>query len=454
MRKANIKPEERRIIFIKNQIAFERAIEEIREHKVIAVDLETDSRYAYEEKVCLVQIGTPKKLFIFDTLRINNIQLMKELLEDSGIEKIFHDIRYDFEMLKNKLQIFPRNIFDTLVAGYFTEYGHKGLQYYLEEFFQKEVNKELNISDWSKRPIPQEWIEYAADDVRYLIELRAMLIQNAESLEEMKEYFQLLEDFEVPEKVYNPDHFIALPRTNTLSPIQLRVLKELYIWREEEAKRRNRLVQWILVDEKLVQLAETEVSVTEDVKKLIGKDSVPADKYGDQIFEVIKKASTMDPLDSKTITYRKRFIELKEEEGEEEEVNKDYYSEKSIVRKRALFELRNILKKETGRKHLDMIFIGEYSREISILNPSSMEELPIRKGFGPWYISKYGQRLLDTLQQTNREFRCLICEKELHDSTVASKCPYCVSKYHMNCINEYLSENNTCQNCGKEITVK
>ena len=52
------------------------------------------------------------------------------------------------------------------------------------------------------------------------------------------------------------------------------------------------------------------------------------------------------------------------------------------------------------------------------------------------------------------EFRFFLCENELHDSTVISKCPYFVSKYHMNCINEYLSEKNDRQNCGKGISVK
>ena len=141
----------------------------------IAVDLEADSMYHFQEKVCLLQMATRRDTAVIDPLRIEDFSALKSIFNDARIQKIFHGADYDVRSLYRDFRIEIENLFDTQLACRFLGVEATSLEAVLQERFQIGLEKKYQRKDWSKRPLPMEMIRYAVDDVRYLLPLASML---------------------------------------------------------------------------------------------------------------------------------------------------------------------------------------------------------------------------------------------------------------------------------------
>ncbi len=103
--------------FINNQSDFEALARHLQAEDILAVDTEADSLYAYEEKVCLIQISTDKNDFIIDPLPLDDLAPLGAIFRDPAIEKIFHASEYDILILHNSYQFEFENLFDTMLAA-------------------------------------------------------------------------------------------------------------------------------------------------------------------------------------------------------------------------------------------------------------------------------------------------------------------------------------------------
>ncbi|MFW9780229.1 MAG: ribonuclease D [Candidatus Heimdallarchaeota archaeon] len=265
------KCERKRVRYIQRVEDYNQVIKEISGVRIIGVDLEADSFHRYYEKICLIQIGTPKNIYIIDPLAGLDISPVKEILEDPTVVKVMHDPTYDIALLKKTLSVTPRNIFDTSIAGQQLGFRKLGLDNLLKQVLQVEHSKKLNIVDWAKRPLPKEWITYAATDVRYLIELRNLFLEKLPRYEEFKEKCSQLERIIPKEKHFNPENFVKISGASELSSHSKEVLKALYSWRDAEARRQDRAPFMILDSKKLITIAKATIKTREDVKQLLGR---------------------------------------------------------------------------------------------------------------------------------------------------------------------------------------
>ncbi len=141
----------------------------------LAVDTEAMGLIHGRDRLCLIQICNELNLTACIKIELNNTDSpnIKKLFEDKNIMKIFHYARFDVATLRFNLDINTRNIFCTKIASKLARtYTNKhGLKDLINELLEVELDKSSQSSDWgSSEDLSKKQIDYAANDVRYLIE--------------------------------------------------------------------------------------------------------------------------------------------------------------------------------------------------------------------------------------------------------------------------------------------
>jgi ribonuclease D len=148
-----------------------RVAEAMRRETVLGVDLEADSMYHFREKVCLVQMATPDTTVVIDPLQGGDLTVLGPVFADPGIRKIMHGADYDIRSLYRDFRIEINHLFDTELAARFLGLKESGLEAVLRHKFGVQLDKRFQRKDWSRRPLPDDMVAYAAGDVHYLIPL-------------------------------------------------------------------------------------------------------------------------------------------------------------------------------------------------------------------------------------------------------------------------------------------
>jgi len=267
----------------------------------IAVDTEFMREKTYYPQLCLVQIASAEKIFCIDHLAISDTQKLQHVLASRNIIKIFHAARQDLEVLHWLCGMPPVPIFDTQIAaallGYDDQLGYAAL---VEAITGTVLPKGYQRTDWTRRPLPDDQLKYAADDVRYLSEIYPVLF---EQLEDQNRLNWALEDCGrlTDPDLYsvNPDlAYLRIKQGGALTPAQQHVLKSLADWRERVAQKKNRPRNWIVRDNLLVYLAQSQPRNLNQLQQARGLSDTMRENEGDAILEAIASAvsGTNTPL--------------------------------------------------------------------------------------------------------------------------------------------------------------
>lgn len=278
----------------------EDAVEEIGKSGVIALDIESNSRHHYPEQLCLIQTATPCKVYIIDTLALSDISLLKEVLLSRDTVKVFHEASNDVRSLDRHYGFRVCSIFDTAVAARFCGIEKHGLADVIREMLGIDISKSerLQRSDWGRRPLPEEALEYAAADVFHLVAVGEVLIRRLNELGRMgwvTEECLRLEDlrYEAPD----PETFYrSVKGTGKLRGRALAILRELYLFRDQEAVRRHRPPFYILPDKAIVYLAENPHA---DLSEVPGLGEKVLNRLGPGIREAVVKGLAASPVKRK-----------------------------------------------------------------------------------------------------------------------------------------------------------
>lgn len=202
----------------------------------IAVDVERASGFRYSQRAYLVQIFREDSgVFLFDPVGISDFTPLQDAI--SGDEWVFHAASQDLPSL-HELGMFPEHIFDTELAARLLGHERVGLGSIVEEMLGISLAKAHSADDWSTRPLPQPWLEYAALDVLHLVALRDAL--QAELVEQGKQTFALQEfaaTRDQPPKAPRTDPWRRMSGLHALRGRRvLAVAESLWTAREEFAK--------------------------------------------------------------------------------------------------------------------------------------------------------------------------------------------------------------------------
>jgi len=206
----------------------------------------------YGVYISLIQISSKRKDYVIDVLELKEIKPLMKILENPEIQKIFHDVDYDFRML-NMVGCKPKNIFDTQTAAILLGKEHIGLGALLEEYFKVQKISKFQKADWTKRPLTKEMLDYAIGDTKYLIELRDILKKElGPRLKWAEEDFK---EFEKKEWVYTLPTYKDIKGFRDLSETQRAIAKRLYQLREKLAKKVDRPVHFVLNNKKIIEFS-------------------------------------------------------------------------------------------------------------------------------------------------------------------------------------------------------
>ena len=258
---------------IENQHDLSKLIDDLEKSAHVAVDTESNSFYAYFNRICLIQVSTEQQDYIIDPFSAGDIEAFGKILSSPDIEKIFHAAPNDIAGLKRDFKFTVNNVFDTSVAAKILGYRQLGLAPILLEHFGISLNKKWQRYDWGRRPLRDEQIEYARFDTHFLIPLRHKLVAELEGKELLgaaREAFEKLCMQQITEKHFRPGDFLHIYGAQSLDVVGKRILKALYLFREKEARRRDRAPFRILTNDTLLRLALQRPRNLQDFAKIKG----------------------------------------------------------------------------------------------------------------------------------------------------------------------------------------
>ena len=268
----------------------------------VAVDIESNGFFRYQERVCLVQLAADDTAFIVDPLPMKDLGPLGKLLADPSVEKVFHGCDYDLRSLDRDWGFRVDNLFDTSVAAALVGSAQLGLQSVLQQFAGVELTKQrrLQRSDWTLRPLSPEALRYAADDVLHLPRAREAL---GARLRELSRLDWAEEEFARLQRVrHTPSDreaaFLGIKGSRDLDGRGLAVLRSLCQFREREARRIDRPLFKVMPDSALLQLADAPDADLATVKGL-GRFARPPASRG-------LKAAIQEGLRSPPLSWPKR----------------------------------------------------------------------------------------------------------------------------------------------------
>lgn len=274
--------------------SFEELVQYLRRQPILAVDTESNSLHAYQERVCLIQFSTIDRDVVLDPLPFTDLDALGRVFEDPAIEKVFHAAEYDLICLRRDYGFSFANIFDTMQAGRILGRRQAGLDRLLEEKFGVKTSKRFQKADWGVRPLSQELLQYAALDTHHLIPLRDLLKAELElkGLWELaQEDFRMACDPTAPTPREESPAWRRFAARRDLTPRELTIIRELVAWRDGMAERLDRPPFKVLDDERLVEVARAQPSTPADLLEL-GLGSRQLQHWGIDILAAVQRGAS------------------------------------------------------------------------------------------------------------------------------------------------------------------
>ncbi len=236
--------------------ALERALAILRDQPALALDTETDAFFAYRGKICLLQVSAPGRDFLVDPLQGLDLGPFGALLRDPAREVVLHAAENDVILMRHQFGWRIARLFDTQVACFVLGWKPYSLAGILEARFGVKLDKSQQRSDWRERPLTPAQIAYAAEDTRHLLDLARDLKEGASGAgraEEIEAECARIAAREWTPEPFDPEGFRKIDRE--LRGVPQRILRDVFLFREKEAERRDRAPYRIAPDSALLAIA-------------------------------------------------------------------------------------------------------------------------------------------------------------------------------------------------------
>ncbi|MEI6608878.1 MAG: ribonuclease D [Deltaproteobacteria bacterium] len=275
-------------IFVDTPKKIDRAIDNLENAAILSIDTEYDSFRYFREILCLIQIHANETTYIFDPLGELNFAFLGKLFNDKKIVKILHAADNDIRLLKRDYQFDFHNVFDTHRAALILGLHQLSLEKMINHFLNADLkkSKKMQRSRWDKRPLTDEQLLYAMQDVTFLPALYEEQLKQLreKGLEETAtDAFVKISAATWQERIIDRRGYAKIAGYYSLNSEQKELLKKLYAWRFQRAKEENRAIFMFLPDNNLLELAQNHGNIN---------DILPAEKfklYGEQLELIISE---------------------------------------------------------------------------------------------------------------------------------------------------------------------
>ena len=288
--------------YVTDQRALEALCHTLRQSPRLALDTEFVGEDTFIPRLELIQVATATTAAVIDFPAVQasgSLDIFWELICDVKIEKIVHAGRQDLDLFAIHAGQIPKPFFDTQIAAAMVGYGAQiAYANLVQRLHGTKLAKAHTFTNWSARPLSDDQIAYALEDVEFLLSIHTYLqdrLSTLGRLEWVSEEFARLETA-VGEKSREPqERYQRIRGWDTLKPKGAAVLRELAAWREAEARRRNVPRGRVMRDEVLLQLARHPPKSVIDLRGLRGVHSSEVDRHGGQLLATITSALALPP---------------------------------------------------------------------------------------------------------------------------------------------------------------
>lgn len=261
---------------ISTQADFQALLGRLRGQPQIAIDCEFHGEGRYYPQLCLVQLSSGGEVVAIDPFKID-LTPLGEVLADASVLKVFHAAENDLPLLAHVTGQPVRNVFDTQIAAAFVGHG-AGPAYtvLVERLCGVTLSKRSRFTDWGARPLSEERVAYALEDVRHLLNVAGALRKELVQRGRLQWAVMAIEDM-VAKALAPRDRsllYLRLGPLKEMSSRQLAVLREVADWRDRRAAGINRPPQSLAPDEALFQMAFEPPRTAADVGRLRGLQRV------------------------------------------------------------------------------------------------------------------------------------------------------------------------------------
>ena len=368
---------------IDSQTGLAAFIQKAAEARMIAVDVEGDSMFHFQEKVCLIQMAANGSTAVIDPLALHDLDDLKPLFASPSIRKIIHGADYDVRSLYRDFGIRIENLFDTQLASMFMGWQETSLEAVVARRFSVELDKRCQKKDWSMRPLPDDMAAYAALDVVHLIPLAKALMSELEQkgrLDWVIEECRLLSQVR-PADNHDDPLFMKFKGAGRLEPRQLAALEALLQLRCAIARQKDRPLFKVIGNPTLKKIALALPTTLDELKASSEMSDKQMDMYGRAVMEALRNVHNIPPDElpryprhrspriSNRVPPRVKLLRAwRDRKAERLELNP------ALVLNRALI------------------------KAIAVENPKDMAALTNVEGINQWQVQAFGREILKTLK--------------------------------------------------------
>jgi len=360
----------------------DQAIDTLSKTSVIGVDVEGDSLYSYQDKICLIQISGGGENFIFDPLRLDSVQPLARLFKDQAILKIFQGSDYDLSALKRDYQFDVSPIFDTALAARIIGLRKFSLQHLVSIYFQVDLIKAHQKSNWSERPLSESQLDYAYKDTAYLIPLHEILLKEIEKMGRMSQWVEECRRLEATDwrpRAPHPSDFLRIRGAAPLSVESKMALRALVTVRDGIAKEKGRPSFKVMSNDDLITLAHHLPRTEEDLRRVFTRDRAPVYRDPPLWLQAITDGlNATDPLPKK---------------------EKGGFPRMTATQERLFIKLKEWRDKQALEENVEptMVISTTTLKEITLKRPTTSESFAPISALRQWQIKRYGNALLEVI---------------------------------------------------------
>jgi len=360
----------------------DRFLKEISAVKELALDTEGASFHRFLDRIYLLQLSTREHSAIIDPLPIGSPVGLGELLQNKSVEVVFHDADYDLRLLHQDYGWHVTNIFDTRIASQLLGIKSFGLAALLEQFFDVKLDKKHQRADWSMRPLTPDMLEYAAQDTRYLLQLKDHMkgeLTRRGRLHWAQEEFARIEGtrWEAEESM---EGFLRLKGARDLSRQELAVLREVANWRDTVAAQLDRATFRVMGNEVLFELARRVPKSVAELSAIKGMPKGMIERGGADIVAAVRRGSEVPEAELPKFPRGQRW-------------NKDRDFDEKVARLKAV--------RDAAATRLDLdpgvLCSRERLENIARSGAKSVEELASVPDLRRWQIEEMGAGFISAL---------------------------------------------------------
>jgi len=263
-----------------------------------AIDTEFVREKTYYPLLSLIQIATEQQMGCIDPLAIEDFEPLRKILQKPDLLKVFHSPSQDLEILFQQFDEVPTPVFDTQLAAAVIGYSHQ--MSYADLVFEitgVRLEKKHTRADWSRRPLSDDELDYAMDDVRYLMPVYQKL---GDELSAKNRLGWIEKDLASMSNAstYEVDFanlWQRLKGVQKLNAEQLQIASELCQWRERLAQKKDRPRRWIAADDWIVDIARKKPTGKDELATIRGIPDKITERPGRVLLDIVGEALKVDP---------------------------------------------------------------------------------------------------------------------------------------------------------------